>query len=67
MSDTQALEPIVTRLLEANPEEAEAYRKGKKGLMGFFVGQVMKETGGAADPGLTRKLLEDALGDAATE
>jgi Asp-tRNA(Asn)/Glu-tRNA(Gln) amidotransferase B subunit len=35
--------------------------------MGFFVGQVMKETGGAADPGLTRKLLEDALGDAATE
>ncbi len=67
VSDTQALEPIVTRLLEANPEEAEAYRKGKKGLMGFFVGQVMKETGGAADPGLTRKLLEDALGDAATE
>jgi len=67
VSDTQALEPIVTRLLEAHPEEAEAYRKGKKGLMGFFVGQVMKETGGAADPGLTRKLLEDALGDAATE
>ncbi len=61
VSDTQALEPIVTRLLEANPEEAEAYRKGKKGLMGFFVGQVMKETGGAAEPGLTRKLLEDAL------
>jgi len=67
VSDTQALEPIVTRLLEANPEEAEAYRKGKKGLMGFFVGQVMKETGGAAEPGLTRKLLEDALGEAPTE
>ena len=67
VSDTAALKPIVARLLDANPDQAEAYRKGKKGLMGFFVGRVMKETGGAAEPGLTRQLLEDALGEATTE
>ena len=67
VSDAVILKPIVTRLLEANPEKVDAYRKGKKGLLGFFVGQVMKETGGAAAPDLTRRLVEESLEEASTE
>ena len=44
VSDTDELEPIVVRVLEANAAQVEAYRSGKEGLLGFFVGQVMKET-----------------------
>ena len=50
VSDTAELEPIVARILEANPGQVEAYRGGKEGLLGFFVGQVMKETQGKANP-----------------
>jgi len=67
ISDAAILEPIVSRLLEANPDQVDAYRKGKKNLMGFFVGQVMKETGGAAAPDLTRRLVEESLEEASTE
>ncbi|MEX2613576.1 MAG: Asp-tRNA(Asn)/Glu-tRNA(Gln) amidotransferase subunit GatB, partial [Gaiellaceae bacterium] len=48
VSDEGELEPIVARVLDANPGQVEAYRGGKDGLLGFFVGQVMKETGGKA-------------------
>src|SRR5439155_9581979 len=44
VSDTAELEPLVERILAANPGQVEAYRGGKEGLLGFFVGQVMKET-----------------------
>ena len=44
VSDTAALEPIVDAILAANPAQVAAYRGGKDGLLGFFVGQVMKET-----------------------
>ena len=37
-------------MLTANPGQVDQYRGGKQGLIGFFVGQVMKETGGQADP-----------------
>jgi aspartyl-tRNA(Asn)/glutamyl-tRNA(Gln) amidotransferase subunit B len=43
--------------LAANPKELEQYRAGKTKLLGFFVGKVMKETGGRADPKLTNELL----------
>ena len=54
VSDTAELEPIVARILEANPSQVEAYRNGKEGLLGFFVGQVMKETGGERTPASSR-------------
>jgi aspartyl-tRNA(Asn)/glutamyl-tRNA(Gln) amidotransferase subunit B len=49
VSDTAELEPIVERVLAAHPIQVEAYRSGKEGLLGFFIGQVMKETGGKAN------------------
>ena len=44
VTDTGELEPIVERVLAANPGQVEQYRGGKQGLLGYFVGQVMKET-----------------------
>ena len=61
VSDASTLQPMIARLVEANPTQAQSYRDGKTGLMGFFVGQVMKETNGAADPGVTQSLLREAL------
>ena len=61
VSDADALEPIVAQVLEANPEKVQEYRDGKKGLMGFFMGQVMRRTGGKADPTVATKLLEREL------
>jgi len=61
LSDASALEPLVAAVMERNPDKVEAYRGGKTGLLGFFVGQVLSETKGAADPELTQSLLRDAL------
>jgi glutaminyl-tRNA synthetase len=61
VSDRSALAPILERLLAENPDKVTAYRGGKHGLLGFFVGQVMRETGGAANPQLVRDLVEGAL------
>ena len=61
VSDASTLRPMVARLVEANPAQAQGYRDGKRGLMSFFVGQVMKETHGAADPEVTQSLLREAL------
>ena len=59
---TSELEPLVERVLAANPGQVEAYRGGKQGLLGFFVGQVMKETQGKANPRLVNELLRAKLG-----
>jgi glutaminyl-tRNA synthetase len=67
VSDASTLEPLVARVIEANPAQAQSYREGKTGLLGFFVGQVMKETNGAADPEVTQNLLRGALGGEANE
>jgi aspartyl-tRNA(Asn)/glutamyl-tRNA(Gln) amidotransferase subunit B len=48
-------------VLAANPGQVETYRAGKEGVLGFFVGQVMKETGGKADPKVVNKLLRERL------
>jgi aspartyl-tRNA(Asn)/glutamyl-tRNA(Gln) amidotransferase subunit B len=53
---------IVDRIVAANPKQAEAYLSGKDGLFGFFVGQVMKETQGRANPVMTSELLHKRLG-----
>jgi aspartyl-tRNA(Asn)/glutamyl-tRNA(Gln) amidotransferase subunit B len=62
VADVSELEPIVERVLAANPGQVEAYRSGKTGLLGFFVGQVMKETNGSADPRAVNELLRAKLG-----
>ena len=61
VADTSELEPIVDRILEANPGQVESYRGGKEGLLGFFVGQVMRETQGKADPKVVNDLLREKL------
>ena len=61
VSDTGELEPIVARILEANAGQVAAYRSGKEGLLGFFVGQVMKETGGTANPRVVSELVREKL------
>ncbi|MGJ3248010.1 MAG: Asp-tRNA(Asn)/Glu-tRNA(Gln) amidotransferase subunit GatB [Elainellaceae cyanobacterium] len=61
ISDANAIEPIIDEVLANHPDELEKYRGGKKKLLGFFVGQVMKQTGGKADPKLTNQLLKKKL------
>jgi aspartyl-tRNA(Asn)/glutamyl-tRNA(Gln) amidotransferase subunit B len=61
VSDTAELEPIVDAVLEANPGQVAAYRNGKEGLLGFFVGQVMRETQGKADPRVVNELVRAKL------
>ncbi|MEM7771739.1 MAG: Asp-tRNA(Asn)/Glu-tRNA(Gln) amidotransferase subunit GatB [Cyanobacteria bacterium P01_A01_bin.37] len=61
VSDPSAIEPIIDAVLAAHPEELEKYRGGKKKMLGFFVGQVMKQSKGKADPKLTNQLLQKKL------
>jgi aspartyl-tRNA(Asn)/glutamyl-tRNA(Gln) amidotransferase subunit B len=61
VGERSELEPLVDRILVANPGQVEAYRGGKQGLLGFFVGQVMKETQGKADPKIVNELLREKL------
>jgi aspartyl-tRNA(Asn)/glutamyl-tRNA(Gln) amidotransferase subunit B len=62
VADTSELEPLVDRILADNPDQVASYRGGKQGLLGFFVGQVMKETQGKADPKVVNQLVRDKLG-----
>lgn len=62
ISDTGALEETVSKVLAANPKEVESYRGGKAGLLSFFVGQVMKETRGKANPRIVQEVLKKTLG-----
>jgi aspartyl-tRNA(Asn)/glutamyl-tRNA(Gln) amidotransferase subunit B len=60
-SDTSALEKIIDQVIAANSKEAEQYRAGKKTVIGFFVGQVMKLSKGQANPQLVNQLLAKKL------
>jgi aspartyl-tRNA(Asn)/glutamyl-tRNA(Gln) amidotransferase subunit B len=62
VADTAELDPIIQRIIDANAAQAEQYRSGKQGLLGFFVGQVMKETGGGADPRVVNERIRALLG-----
>ncbi len=62
ITDSSAIEAIVDKVIAANPGQAEEYRAGKEKLIGFFVGQVMKETGGKANPGQVNEILRTKLG-----
>jgi aspartyl-tRNA(Asn)/glutamyl-tRNA(Gln) amidotransferase subunit B len=57
ISAREILQPIVEKVLAAHPAEVQAYRRGKHKLMTFFIGQLMKETGGRANPRIGRELL----------
>jgi aspartyl-tRNA(Asn)/glutamyl-tRNA(Gln) amidotransferase subunit B len=61
ISDPAAITAIVDQLLAAHPAEVEAFRGGKTKLQGFFVGQLMKQTGGKADPKLANQILIEKL------
>ena len=61
ISDTKAIEDAIDAVIAAYPDELAKYKAGKTKLLGFFVGQVMKQTGGRADPKLTNQLLAKKL------
>ena len=61
ISDSNELEKIIDSIMEANPSQVEEYRNGKDKLFDFFVGQIMKETRGKANPILTKELLHKKL------
>jgi glutaminyl-tRNA synthetase len=61
ISDEDALRAIIADALAANPDKVAAYHGGKTGLLGFFMGQVMRATGGKANPQVVKKLLQEAL------
>lgn len=61
VSDEAALAAEVEAAIEAHPDKVDEYRGGKTGLLGFFVGQVMRATGGRADPQLVNRLLRERL------
>jgi len=63
VSDEETLKSLVREVIEANPEQVAVYRGGKVSLMGWFVGQIMRETKGKADAQRTRVILEKFLGD----
>jgi glutaminyl-tRNA synthetase len=63
VADQGALEPIVDKVLADNADNVARYKEGKKTLLGMFVGQVLKATGGSADPTLARKLIIARIGE----
>lgn len=62
ITDTTAIEKAVDDVIAANTAQVEQYRAGKTGLLGFFVGGVMKATGGKANPAVVNELLRKKLG-----
>ncbi|MEZ4928527.1 MAG: hypothetical protein R2777_00740 [Chitinophagales bacterium] len=60
-SDASEIEDIVDKVLASFPEKVEEYKNGKKGLLGMFMGQVMKQSGGKADPKIATQLLNKKL------
>ena len=62
ITDTSAIESAVDEVIKNNPAQVEQYRGGKVGLLGFFVGNVMKATAGQANPAVVNELLRKKLG-----
>jgi aspartyl-tRNA(Asn)/glutamyl-tRNA(Gln) amidotransferase subunit B len=60
-SDEDSLKPIVKKVLAENTAKVAEYKSGKKGLMGMFMGQVMKQSKGKADPKVASRILVDLL------
>ena len=64
ITDSGAIEGVIDAVIAANPKQLADYRAGKDKLFGFFVGQVMKATGGKANPAQLNELLKTKLGGA---
>jgi aspartyl-tRNA(Asn)/glutamyl-tRNA(Gln) amidotransferase subunit B len=62
ITDSSAIEGVIDAVIAANPKQLADYRSGKDKLFGFFVGQVMKATGGKANPAQLNELLKSKLG-----
>ncbi len=62
ITDEGAIKEIVQKIVDANPAQVQAYKNGKTNLLGFFVGQVMKETKGRANPKTVNELLRGIIG-----
>jgi aspartyl-tRNA(Asn)/glutamyl-tRNA(Gln) amidotransferase subunit B len=63
ISDAKELEAVVARIVAANPGPAEEFRQGRERVLGFFVGQVMKETKGQANPQMVNEILRRRLAE----
>jgi aspartyl-tRNA(Asn)/glutamyl-tRNA(Gln) amidotransferase subunit B len=63
VSDSGALEAVVDAVIARSPGEVEKYRAGKKNLLGFFVGQAMRDLKGKGNPGALNGLFKKKLGD----
>ena len=63
ITDTDALDEVILKTISNHPKEVETYKNGKTKLLGFFVGQIMKETRGQANPKLVNELLKKKLED----
>ena len=61
ITDTEALEDVVLKIISNHPTEVDDYKNGKTKLLGFFVGQIMKETRGQANPKLVNEILKEKL------
>jgi aspartyl-tRNA(Asn)/glutamyl-tRNA(Gln) amidotransferase subunit B len=61
ITDSGAIEKVIDEVIAKNPKQLEQYRAGKEALFGFFVGQVMKATGGKANPAQVNELLKKKL------
>jgi aspartyl-tRNA(Asn)/glutamyl-tRNA(Gln) amidotransferase subunit B len=61
IADQSALRAVVDEAIAANPAQADEFRAGKQALLGFFVGQVMRTTGGRAEPRVVQDLIREAL------
>lgn len=61
ISDPKAIEEIIEKVIKSNPNQSAEYKSGKTKLFGFFVGQVMKESKGQANPELANKILREKL------
>jgi aspartyl-tRNA(Asn)/glutamyl-tRNA(Gln) amidotransferase subunit B len=61
ITDTGAIEKIIDDVIANNPSQVEQYKSGKVGLLGFFVGNVMKASGGKANPAVVNEILKNKL------
>jgi aspartyl-tRNA(Asn)/glutamyl-tRNA(Gln) amidotransferase subunit B len=61
VTDRSEIENIVVKIVSDNPKEAEAYKNGKTKILGFFVGQIMRETRGKANPQIVNEILKEKL------
>ena len=61
ISDSSEIEAIIQKIIGANPAQVDEYRAGKEKVFGFFVGQVMKESKGKANPKMVNEILRKLL------